>query len=174
MICSGPKGRGFESRHFDQKRNPGGVRLPGLFLFPAICGKAGENAEKLGEKLPGKSRKARRGNGSGMGEMGENPLPSWISQEKQGLMGSIYCGLTADETAPEDTRYGKRRRRRLYDQQRMACGPGRKRLSGGKKSRVLPRRPAPLKPRRAEISPQTCRDPDPLGDRQAEQMKDPR
>ena len=40
-----------------------------------------------------------------------------------------------------------------------------------KKSRVLPRRPAPLKPRRAEISPQTCRDPDPLGDRQAEQLR---
>ncbi len=160
MICSGPKGRGFESRHFDQKRNPGGVRLPGFFLFPAICGKAGENVGKLGENSPGKSRKARQINGSGLGEMGENPLPPWISQEKQGPMESIYCGLAADGAAPEDTRYGKTasedtghgkwRRRRLYDQQRRACGPGRKRSSGGKKSRVLPRRPAPLKPRRGD------------------------
>ena len=72
LTCSGPKGRGFESRHFDRTENPGSVRLPGLFLFPAICGKAGENVEKLGETSGHKSREPLKNNGSRMGELGEN------------------------------------------------------------------------------------------------------
>ena len=71
VIGSGPKGRGFESRHFDQEENPGSVRLPGFFLFPGDCGKAGENVEKLGEGSEKKSREALYNNTSRLGEMGE-------------------------------------------------------------------------------------------------------
>ena len=72
LTCSGPKGRGFESRHFDRTENLGSVRLPGPFLFLSICGKAGEKVEKLGETLQGKIRKARKYNGFWVGELGEN------------------------------------------------------------------------------------------------------
>ena len=72
LTCSGPKGRGFESRHFDRTENPGSVRLPGPFLFPAICGKAGENVQLLGETSGQKSREPLKNNGSRLGEMGEN------------------------------------------------------------------------------------------------------
>jgi len=43
VIGSGPKGRGFESRHFDIVENPGTVRFLGLLLFP-------ESVEKLGKR----------------------------------------------------------------------------------------------------------------------------
>ena len=72
LTCSGPKGRGFESRHFDRTENPGSVRLPGPFLFPKNCGKAGDNVEKLGETSGHKSREPLKNNGSRMGELGEN------------------------------------------------------------------------------------------------------
>ena len=72
LTCSGPKGRGFESRHFDRTENPGSVRLPGPFLFPANCGKVGEKVEKLGETSEHKSREPLKSNGSRLGELGEN------------------------------------------------------------------------------------------------------
>ena len=56
-------------------------------MFPAICGKAGENAGKLGEKSPGESRKARRGNGSGLGEMGEKSPAALDQPGKAGADG---------------------------------------------------------------------------------------
>jgi hypothetical protein len=68
---SGPKGRGFESRHFDQKENPGGVRLPGFFLFPAIWGKTVETVEKLGESSGRKKPRSLPANDPGVGELGE-------------------------------------------------------------------------------------------------------
>ena len=71
MTGSGPKGRGFESRHFDQEEIPGSVRLPGLFIFPAICGKAGDYVEKLGEGSGRKQLEPGKHNDSRLGEMGE-------------------------------------------------------------------------------------------------------
>ena len=71
VIGSGPKGRGFESRHFDQEENPGSVRLPGRFLFPVKCGKNVETGEKLGEKSPADRLEALRGQRFRMGELGE-------------------------------------------------------------------------------------------------------
>ena len=49
LTGSGPKGRGFESRHFDGLGNPGSVRLPGSFLRFGACGKTGDSVDYLGE-----------------------------------------------------------------------------------------------------------------------------
>ena len=71
LIGSGPKGRGFESRHFDRKRNPGSIRFPGSLLFPGDlwrkCGFGG----KLGEESGRRRSETLRGNGLRLGEMGE-------------------------------------------------------------------------------------------------------
>ena len=71
LIGSGPKGRGFESRHFDQLENPGSVRLPGHFLIPAKCGKFVENRELLGETFGRKNRRSLYTNEIRLGELGE-------------------------------------------------------------------------------------------------------
>ena len=76
LICvlvtgSGPKGRGFESRHFDHGENPGSIKLPGFFLFPARCGKSVKMVEKLGERSGWRNPEALYINGSGLGELGE-------------------------------------------------------------------------------------------------------
>ena len=57
LTGSGPKGRGFESRHFDIIENPGSVRLPGFFLRFRISGNPRANRGKLGESQAKESRK---------------------------------------------------------------------------------------------------------------------
>ena len=50
MSGSGPKGRGFESRHFDFGGKPGNVTVSGLLLCPELWINLWKNCGKLGEK----------------------------------------------------------------------------------------------------------------------------
>ena len=68
---SGPKGRGFESRHFDIRGNPGSIRLPGFFSASGIRAKLGKTWGKLGEKSGRHRRKRKQGNSFRLGELGE-------------------------------------------------------------------------------------------------------
>ena len=71
LTGSGPKGRGFESRHFDQEENPGSVRLPGFFFSRRIGRNLWKTWGKLGEGSGRVQREARKINDFRLGEMGE-------------------------------------------------------------------------------------------------------
>ena len=71
LTGSGPKGRGFESRHFDQEENPGSVRLPGFFFSRRIGRNLWKRWGKLGEGSGRVQREARKINVFRLGEMGE-------------------------------------------------------------------------------------------------------
>ena len=71
LTGSGPKGRGFESRHFDQEENPGSVRLPGFFFSRRIGLNLWKRWGKLGEGSGRALREVRKINDFRLGEMGE-------------------------------------------------------------------------------------------------------
>jgi len=68
---SGPKGRGFESRHFDQEKIPEVSRLPGFFLFALLARFLWKYWGKLGENQESRKLKALRINRYRLGELGE-------------------------------------------------------------------------------------------------------
>ena len=120
LTGSGPKGRGFESRHFDQERNPGGVRLPGFFFCLRGAGYVWKVCGELGETLSGKTTEARRANVSRLGEMGEEihrrPDPAAECRKR-----------TEDAPAGDQDPYG------LQRDQLTACPGGGPRPAGGRR-----------------------------------------
>jgi hypothetical protein len=68
---SGPKGRGFESRHFDQEKTPEFSRLPGFFLFTPRALLLWKYWGKLGENQARRKLKPLQINRIGLGELGE-------------------------------------------------------------------------------------------------------
>ena len=134
---SGPKGRGFESRHFDRTENPGSVRLPGSFFFPEAGREMWKKCGKLGEGSGHKRRNMRKINGCGLGEMGEKSTGDQDRRRGNRKRTGPAAGSarTVASCAPAVTvRISPRRHQLtdlaaeagLYDQQREGVRAGRK------------------------------------------------